>query len=70
MVLVDPKLYREYVRYSSMGEFMLYVCMTKDFYGMLKSALWFYEKLREDLEKQGFKVRLFFFVREHPRSFA
>ena len=56
MVLVDPKLYREYVRYSSTGEAMLYVRMTKALYGMLKSALWFYDKLMEDLEKQGFKV--------------
>ena len=56
MVLVDPKLYREYVRYSPTGQAMLYVRMTKALYGMLKSALWFYEKLREDLKKQGFKV--------------
>ncbi len=28
MVLIDPKLYREYVRYEK-GKAQLYVCMTK-----------------------------------------
>jgi len=30
--------------------------LSKALYGMLKSALWFYEKLRKDLEAYGFKV--------------
>ncbi len=36
MVLVEPKLYREYVRYPN-GKAGLYVCMTKALYCMLKS---------------------------------
>ncbi len=49
MVLVESKLYREYVRYPN-GHAKLYVRMTKALYVMLKSALWFYEKLRDNLE--------------------
>ena len=56
MVLVDPKLYLEYVRYSPSGQAMLYVRMTKALYGMLKSALWFYRKLRDNLKEQGFDL--------------
>ncbi len=55
MVLVEPKLYREYVRYPN-GKAGLYVCMTKALYSMLKSVLWFYKKLRADLEEDGFIV--------------
>ena len=35
---------------------MLYVNMPKALYGMLKSALWFYQKLKADLQKYGFIV--------------
>ena len=35
MVLVDPKLYQEYVRYSPKGKAELYVRMTKALYRML-----------------------------------
>ena len=53
MVLIEPKLYNEYVRYPN-GKAELYVCMTKALYGMLKSALWFYKKFRADLEADRF----------------
>ncbi len=55
MVLIKPKLHREYVRYPN-GHAKLYIRMTKALYGMLKSALWFYEKLRDDLEADGFVI--------------
>ncbi len=55
MVLIKPKLYREYVRYPN-GHAELYVRMTKALYRMLKSALWFYEKLRDNLEAGGFVI--------------
>ncbi len=55
MVLIELKLYCEYVRYPN-GHAKLYVCMTKALYGMLKSALWFYEKLRDDLDANGFII--------------
>ena len=56
MVLVDPKLYSEHVRHNEYGDAKLYVKLSKALYGMLKSALWFYGKLRKDLEAYGFKV--------------
>ena len=55
MVLVEPKLHCEYVRYPN-GKAELYVRMTNALHGMLKSALWFYKKLRADLEDDGFIV--------------
>ncbi len=36
MVLVEPKLYRKHVRYLSKGEAVLYVCITRALYDMLK----------------------------------
>ena len=59
MVLVDPKLYREYVRYSDKGQAMLYLRMSKALYGMLKSALWFYKLLAKDLKEYGFEVNAY-----------
>jgi len=57
MTLVEPKLYRQHVRYdNAKGEAMLYVKMSKALYGMLKSALWFYKKLKVDLEAYGFVI--------------
>ena len=35
---------------------MLYVKTSKALYGMLKSALWFYKKLKADLEAYGFVI--------------
>ena len=35
---------------------MLYVKLTKALYGLLKSALLFYKKLRRELEEMGFEV--------------
>ncbi len=55
MVLIEPKLFREYVRYPN-GKAELYVRMTKTLYEIRKSALWFYKKLQADLEAGGFIV--------------
>ncbi len=56
MVLVEPKMYHEYVTYSSLGVPMLYVRMQKALYGMLESALAFYKLLQKKLEDEGFVV--------------
>ena len=56
LVLIDPALYKEYVTTDKEGEPILYVRMNKALYGLLKSALDFYNKLRGDLEKNGFVV--------------
>ena len=56
MVMVETKLYRKFVTYGSKGVALLYVKMNKTLYGLLKSALLFYEKLVEYLEAYGFRV--------------
>ncbi len=56
MMLVYPKLHRQYVQYSSKMEATLSVYMTKALYGMIKSALWFYKELREELEDCDFNI--------------
>ena len=42
--------------YSATGDVRLYMKLSKALHGMLKSALWFYEKLREDIEAYDFKI--------------
>ena len=56
MVQVDPKLYQKYIAMNKKGEAMLYVRLSKAFYGFLQSALLFYQKLRSELEDYGFEV--------------
>ena len=55
LVQVAPEIYREYVVIER-GQKVLYLELRKALYGMLKSALLFYKKLRSDLESIGFKV--------------
>jgi len=55
MVRTDPKLYRQYVTTSKNGKPVLYVQLTKALYGLLRSALLFYRKLRKELETYGFE---------------
>ena len=56
LVMIDPALYRDFVTTDKNGEPLLYVCMNKALYGLLKSALDFYNKLKSDLERVGFKI--------------
>ena len=59
VVLLDPKLYRKYVRYFPTGQAMLYVHMTKALHGILKSALWFYKKFSEQIwRRRGSRLTL------------
>jgi Reverse transcriptase (RNA-dependent DNA polymerase) len=51
---MDPQ-YEQYVEWEA-GKPVLYVHVTKAIYGLLASAMLFYRKLREDLERNGFKV--------------
>ena len=55
LVKVAPEIYRNYVVLER-GQTVLYVELQKALYGMLKSALLFYRKLRKDLESIGFVV--------------
>ena len=55
-VKLQPELYQKYVITSKNGEPMLYVKLLKALYGLLRSALLFYKKLRGDLENMGFEI--------------
>ena len=56
LVQLEPTMYQKYVTTGPNGEPIIYVRLLKDLYGLLRSALLFYEKLRGDLEKMGFEV--------------
>jgi hypothetical protein len=56
MVRVNPKIYRRYVTTDRKGNPILYVQLYKSMYGLLRSALLFYRKLRSELEAIGFVV--------------
>ena len=56
MVMMNPGMYRKYVTYSANGTPLLYVLLNKALYGLLRSALLFYEKLVKDLEDNGFEI--------------
>eukprot|EP00956_Cyclotella_meneghiniana_P042119 scaffold248363_cov77-Cyclotella_meneghiniana.AAC.2 len=56
MCQVDPKVYRRYVTKDRKGTPILYVQLYKSVYGLLRSALLFYRKLRGELEDYGFTV--------------
>eukprot|EP00804_Cyclotella_cryptica_P010775 CCRYP_008726-RB/>CCRYP_008726-RB protein AED:0.29 eAED:0.29 QI:0/-1/0/1/-1/1/1/0/375 len=53
MCMVDPKLYRKYVCKDRRGKPVLYVELYKSLYGLMRSALLFYKKLKKELEKYG-----------------
>ena len=53
MVKVDPSLYRKFVRKDRKGNSILYVQLYKSLYGLMRSALLFYRKLRKELEEYG-----------------
>jgi hypothetical protein len=54
MVQVDPKLYRKHIVMEN-GHKILYVKAQKAVYGLLRSSLLFYLKLKGDLERLGFE---------------
>ena len=60
MLKIDPSMYRKYVTYSKNGVPMLYVCLYKALYGMLRAALLFYKRLRSDLEDRVFVVNPYY----------
>ncbi len=51
---VNPQLYRKYVTVTAKGEPTLYIKLNKALYGLLRSALLWYKKMRDKLEKMGF----------------
>jgi hypothetical protein len=55
MVKRDPKIYRKYVTIEK-GRQVLYLCLLKALYGMMKSTLLFYRKLIKELKEMGFEI--------------
>ncbi len=55
MAKTDPKLYRKYL-VDEKGKKVLYLCLQKVLYGMMKSALLFYQKLVSELRSMGFII--------------
>ena len=56
MVQVAPNLYRKNITVDRKGAAILYVKMQKALYGLLRSALLFYNMLMADLESDGFML--------------
>jgi hypothetical protein len=52
MAKMDPKLYRKYLA-NKKGNKVLYLRLQKAFYGMMKRALLFYQKLVSELKSMG-----------------
>ncbi len=55
MAKMDPKLYRKYLMDEKRKK-VLYLCLQKALYGMMKSALLFYRKLISELKGMGFEI--------------
>lgn len=51
---IAPNIYRKYVTTNAYGEPVLYIQLEKALYGIMKSALLFYQKLVTDLQSIGF----------------
>ena len=56
LVQLKPTMYRKSVTIGPNGEPILYVRLLKALYGLLRSALLFYKKLRSNLENIGFEI--------------
>ena len=59
MVILDPSLYRKYVIYEKYGVTILYLNMDKLLYGLLKSDIMFYKKLRGEIQSIGSEINLY-----------
>ena len=55
LIELDPMRYQSFVR-TEKDQSIVYVEVKKAIYGMLKSAILFYKKLKSDLEQIGFKI--------------
>ena len=59
MVHITPQIYRLYVKMDKRGTHILYIRLKKALYGLLRSSLLFYRKLRGELEAYGFKINTY-----------
>ena len=53
---ISPQIYRPYVKMDKKGTPILYVRLNKAMYGLLRSILLLYRKLRGELEAYGFNI--------------
>ena len=56
LVEISPEFYDKYLLVNEKIRMMLYLKLKNVLYGIMKSALYFYHKLRGDLDSQGFIV--------------
>ena len=56
MIHIAPQIYRPYIKMDKKGTPILYVRLKKALYGILRSSLLFYRKLRGELEAYSFKI--------------
>ena len=56
MIHIAPQIHRPYVKTDKKGTAILYIRLKKALYGLLRSSLLFYRKLRGGLEAYGFKI--------------
>ena len=59
MIQIAPHVYRKYVTVDRKGTKILYVKLQKALYGLIRSSLLFYRKLRKEFEKCGLIVSLY-----------
>ena len=58
LMKVAPDIYRKYITMDKKGQAILYVRLQKALYGLMRAALFFYRKLRKELEDYGFVINL------------
>ena len=56
MLEIDKKVYGKYVIYRENEKKYMYVRLSKEMYGTLKSALLYYRKLSKELREYGFVI--------------
>ena len=56
LVDIAPDVYGPFITTDKKGNSLLYVKLLKALYGLMEASLMFYQKLRKDLESQGFEV--------------
>ena len=56
MIHITPQIYRPYVNMDKKDTPILYVRLKKVLYGLLRSSLLLYRKIRGELDAYGFKI--------------
>ena len=56
LIKFKPSMYHKYITTGPNGEPIMHIKPLKALYGLIRSALLFYKKLRKDIEDMGFEV--------------